>query len=114
VGKFMEFTLQGINISHLGKENHLQNAIFWGYVSSLEGISVIFLRVQIRGTENMGGLPISHGKLGILSKIYNDLTAVYLFSEANQVYMDAFCCYLVTYLCITTGEREQGILMTCA
>lgn len=25
--------------------------------------------------------------------------------------MDVFCCYLVTYLCITTGE---GILMTCA
>lgn len=38
-------------------------------------------------------------------------TAVYLFSEATQVYMDVFCCYLVTYLCITTGE---GILMTCA
>ena len=32
-------TLQGINISHLGeKENNLQNAIFGGYVSSLEGI----------------------------------------------------------------------------
>ena len=31
-------TLQGINISHLGeKENHLQNAIVGGYVSSLEG-----------------------------------------------------------------------------
>ena len=31
-------TLQGINISHLGKrKNHLQNAIFGGYVSSLEG-----------------------------------------------------------------------------
>ena len=34
-----KYTLQGINISHLGeKENHLQNAIFGGYVSSLEGI----------------------------------------------------------------------------
>ena len=32
-------TLQGINISHpCEKENHLQNAIFGGYVSSLEGI----------------------------------------------------------------------------
>ena len=34
----METTLQEINISHLGKkENHLQNAIFGGYVSFLEG-----------------------------------------------------------------------------
>ena len=33
-----EGTLLGINISHLGeKENHLQNAIFGGYLSSLEG-----------------------------------------------------------------------------
>ena len=32
------YTLQEINISHLGeKENHLQNAIFGGYVSSLGG-----------------------------------------------------------------------------
>ena len=37
----MDVTLQGINISHLGKrkENHLQNAIFGGYVSFLEGKS---------------------------------------------------------------------------
>ena len=34
----IEHTLQGINISHLEKENHLQNAILGGYVSSLEGI----------------------------------------------------------------------------
>ena len=33
------YTLQGINISPpWEKENHLQNAIFGGYVSSLEGI----------------------------------------------------------------------------
>ena len=37
---FQKGTLQGINISHLGeKEYHLQNAIFGGYVSSLEGTS---------------------------------------------------------------------------
>ena len=36
--KIGEYTLQGTNISHL--ENHIQNAILGGYVSSQEGINI--------------------------------------------------------------------------
>ena len=48
-------TLQGTNISHLGKrESHLQNAIFGGYVSSLEGSSYLLsgMILQVWGTVN--------------------------------------------------------------
>ena len=44
-------TLQGINISHLGeKENHLQNAIFGGYVSFLEGNLRLFQHTELEHT----------------------------------------------------------------
>ena len=44
-------TLQGINISHLGKrKNHLQNAILGGYVSSLEGICLFVCLVYTKNT----------------------------------------------------------------
>ena len=52
------YTLQGINISHLGeKENHLQNAIFGGYVRSLE--SKFLLGPKQLTSEVCGRLKIS-------------------------------------------------------
>ena len=48
--EFQWYTLQEINISHLGeKENHLQNGLFKGYVSSQEGIYLSWKKTAVLG-----------------------------------------------------------------